>query len=172
MSDFTNENSERSRRRKRPALWGVAGVAAIAAVATGLLMWKPWVDKAPFTASVSFATRTSTDSTGEDAGTCVPNSSGEPIVIYDQTGKRKLAEGVTSSKGQRLSSEFGDFAGYCFTSDRVEGIPSGQDGYMVQIGGGTMSPMSERDLRASVDQQLAKLKTVKLPDVKEPDISQ
>lgn len=168
-----NENSERSRRRKRPALWGVAGVAAIAAVATGLLVWKPWVDEAPFTASVSFATRpSSAGSAGEGTSTCVPNSSGEPIVIYDKTGKRKLAEGVTSSKGQRLSSEFGDFAGYCFTSDRVEGIPSGQDGYMVQVGGGTMSPMSERDLRASVDQQLAKLKTLKLPDVKEPDISQ
>ncbi|MEV4741595.1 hypothetical protein [Streptomyces sp. NPDC049555] len=172
MSDFTNENAERSRRRKRPILWAAAGAASAAAIAAGLLIWKPWVDETPFTAVIGSASRSPADDGAEGGGECTPNTAGKPVAVYDKTGKHKLAEGVVRREGERLPASFGEMAGYCFWADRVEGVPSGRDEYMVQVGGGTMSPMTEKDLRRTADQQREKLKTFKWSDVKEPDLGE
>lgn len=171
MSDFTNRTTpttgDQPSKKRRRALWGGVAVVGVAGIAAGLFVWKPWVDHAPFTAVIGSASKgASTD--GLDAGSgdtkCTPNMAGETIVIYDKSGKRKLAEGVTSQVGERLPGSYGDFAGYCFHVTRVEGVPAGEDGYKIQVGGGNLAPVTEEDLRLRADAQREKLKTTKMPD--------
>ncbi len=155
------------RRSRRPILWGAAGAALAAAIAAGLLIWKPWADEASFTAALGSASRSPANG-AEAGGACTPNAAGKPVVVFDKTGKRKLAEGVASREGERLPASFGDMAGYCFWVDRVEGVPGGQGEYTVQVGEGPLSPMTEKDMRRTAEEQREKLKTFKWSDVKQP----
>ncbi|MHA7956297.1 hypothetical protein ACX9I7_00875 [Streptomyces sp. L500] len=164
MSDDTNRTAPlagnlRARNRRRVA-WGTAAALGAAGIAAGLFLWKPWADDATFTATISSAS-TGSATSGEK---CTPNLAGETIVIYDKTGKRKLAEGVTSRDGERLPASFGNFGGYCFDVTRVEGVPGGQGSYQVQVGGGNTTKVTEEDLRRPADAQREKLKTAKILD--------
>ncbi|WP_162890196.1 hypothetical protein [Streptomyces olivoreticuli] len=152
-------------KRRPVVLWGAAA-AACAAGATSVLLWKSWVDRTPFTATIVSA---SADAYIRDGGhgrageECTPNAAGETVVIFDKSGKHKLAEAITSRTGQRLPDSYGDFAGYCYEVTRVENVPGGEGTYKIQTGGGTISSMSEDDLRLSANEQRQGFKKTRIP---------
>ncbi|MFF4408502.1 hypothetical protein ACFY1P_29660 [Streptomyces sp. NPDC001407] len=152
-------------KRRPVVLWGAAA-AACAAGASAVLLWEPWVDRTPFTATIVSASADAyirNGGHGRAGEQCTPNAPGETVVIFDKSGKRKLAEATTSRTGQRLPDAYGDFAGYCYEVTLVKNVPGGEGTYKIQTGGGTISSMSEDDLRLSADEQRQGFKKTRIP---------
>ncbi|WP_179084099.1 hypothetical protein [Streptomyces rectiverticillatus] len=45
------------------------------------------------------------------------------MIVFDKSGKHKLAEGVTERTGERLPESCGEVAGFCFSVTRIEDVP-------------------------------------------------
>ncbi|MEU1307808.1 hypothetical protein ABZ419_02775 [Streptomyces cinnamoneus] len=151
--------------KRRPVLWGAAAAACVVG-ASAVLLWEPWVDRTPFTATIVSAsadTYVRNGGHGRAGEQCTPNAAGETVVVFDKSGKRKLAEATTSRTGQRLPDSYGDFGGYCYEVTRVEGVPGGEGIYKIQTGGGTISSISEDDLRRTADELGQGFKKTRVP---------
>ncbi|GAA3838676.1 hypothetical protein GCM10022403_083900 [Streptomyces coacervatus] len=149
-------------KKRRAAIGGVTAAVVVAA-GVSLWAWEPWVDRSPFTALVAGASPVTDLGSKGESGECTPNLAGGAVVVYDASGKSKLASGVESSTGEVLPSSYGDFAGWCFYVTRIEGLPGGEGTYKVQVGGGNLVTVEEEHLRQPVDQQREGMRKMKLP---------
>lgn len=160
------KGADRSKRR-HAAIWVVAAAALVTA-GTSLWVWEPWVDRSPFTALVAGVTPMKDAESATDGSECTPNLAGETMVVYDASGKRKLASAVEPSVGQVLPSLHSVTAKWCFSATRIEGVPGGEGTYKVQTGGGNLVTMKEEHLREPVDQQREAMKETRLPPYDAP----
>ncbi|UQA93762.1 hypothetical protein [Streptomyces halobius] len=149
-------------KKRRAAKWG-ATAAVVVAAGVSLWAWEPWVDRSPFTALVAGASPVTDPGSKTESGECTPNLAGEAVVIYDASGKSKLASGIEPSTGEVLPSSYGDVAGWCFYVTRIDGLPGGEGTYKVQVGRGNLVTVEEEHLRQPVDQQREGMRKTKLP---------
>ncbi|MEU5428457.1 hypothetical protein ACH4UT_23485 [Streptomyces sp. NPDC020799] len=164
--------SAKTPKKRKAILWGVIG-AVCAATTTGLLLWKPWVevDRSPFTAligNISEDEYLRSGGKGHGGDQCTPNQVGERVIVFDKSGKRKLAEGVAERTGERLPDSYGEVAGYCFSVTRIEGVPGGEGTYVTQVGGGNKTKSDEKDLRRTVQEHREAFKNMRLPAADAP----
>ncbi len=154
-------------KRRKLILWGAVGAVCAAAATTGLLLWKPWVDRSPFTALIGNLSEDEylrNGGKGHGGDRCTPNLAGERVIVFDKSGKHKLAEGVAERTGERLPDSYGEVAGYCFSVTRIEGVPGGEGAYVTQVGGGNKTKSDEKDLRRTVQEHREAFKNMRLPD--------
>ncbi|MGI5526793.1 hypothetical protein ACQEVX_05000 [Streptomyces syringium] len=164
--------SAKAPKRRKVILWGAVGTACAAATA-GLMLWKPWadVDRSPFTALIGDVSEDAylrNGGKGRGGEPCTPNLAGKPVIIFDKSGKHKLAEGVTERTGERLPDSYGEVAGFCFSVTRIEGVPGGKGTYVTQYGGGNKTKSTEKELRRTVQEHREALKGMRIPDEDAP----
>ncbi|MGI5196311.1 hypothetical protein ACQEVY_22120 [Streptomyces sp. CA-288835] len=123
-------DSPRSSRFGRRAV--VAGTAAgtVLLIALTLFIWEPWVDRSPFTARVHSAMASARF---EDlgGGSCYPKNAGKKVELFGED-KQRLAVSQEPSRGEILTSEYGDVAGYCFAYVEFKNVPGGEDTYYLK----------------------------------------
>jgi hypothetical protein len=150
-------------------MWAAAGCVLAVGVGATLWTWQPWVDRSPFTAYDVSVAPGEYAQPGSTPGSCVPHASEEEIILFDENGK-KLAQARQPREGELLSEEFGDFAGDCMITTRIDSVPGGEGTYVHQWGGGTKTKMSEDDLRRSAEEQRERFKTLKKTESSAPDL--
>lgn len=151
-------------KRPVPVRVVLAFAAVAVAVSATLWAWRPWVDRSPFTAYDVGVANGEYTVPGSAPGSCVRTAaSEEKIVIFDEDGK-KLAEARQAKEGKLLGREFGDFAGDCMFTTRIDAIPGGKGTYLQEWGGGTRHEMSEEELRLPPETRRERFKTMKKED--------
>ncbi|WP_424217010.1 hypothetical protein ACN20G_33490 (plasmid) [Streptomyces sp. BI20] len=154
----------KSRAVGRALILGVA-VTVLGAVAA---VWRPWVDRTPFTAEIVSVQKAEVTDPGLVVGGCLARWSADyNEVIFDEDGT-ELGRAPAAREGTVLGPEFGDRMGDCMFVTRVEGIPGGHGTYFTQWAGGDKHEISEEDLRAPAKVQQEQFKTTRWEDLPDP----